>query len=120
VAREGPVALHANESGAHVEESLRVPAVRDAGKRPVLPRQAHARMLEDEHEETCLPLRETQSPDARNSFAVPHPVLSETNTSVFSVDLRRLKKPNRRDPLPLKHKLDLVQPDRVGPSFNDV
>jgi hypothetical protein len=42
-----------------LEKQMRVPAVRDARKPPVLPRQAHARVLEDEHQTARLPRRET-------------------------------------------------------------
>jgi hypothetical protein len=42
-----------------LEKPVRLPAVRDTGKRPVLPRQAHPRVLEDEHQKARLPLSET-------------------------------------------------------------
>jgi hypothetical protein len=42
-----------------VEEAVRLPDVGNPGKCPVLPRQAHPRLLERERKETCLPLGET-------------------------------------------------------------
>jgi hypothetical protein len=49
-----------------VEKLVGAPPVGDAGKRAVLSRQAYSRMLEDQHQEACLPLSETQGKERRD------------------------------------------------------
>jgi hypothetical protein len=49
-----------------VEKPVRLPPMRDAGKRPILPRQADSRMLQHEHHEARLPPRETERLDRRH------------------------------------------------------
>ena len=43
-----------------LEEPVRLPPVGNPRKRPVLPRQAHLRVLEHEHQKARLPRRETE------------------------------------------------------------
>ena len=48
-----------------LETPVRVPAVGNPRKRPVLPRQAHPGVLEDEQQEARLPLHEAAAPSSR-------------------------------------------------------
>jgi hypothetical protein len=50
-----------------LEKPMRLPPVGDPGKRPVLPRQAHAGVLEHEHQEARLPRSETESAVTRSA-----------------------------------------------------
>jgi hypothetical protein len=53
-----------------LEKPVSVSAVGNARKRPVLPRQAHPRMLEHEYQKARLPRRETADRYARQTAGV--------------------------------------------------